>query len=100
MSGGQGIGIHIDGDQLFFEANQTALLRSAVRARAQQIATKALAIDKAENGGKAQITLVDRTLANGRQVTEVHSSDIDGEYGTSATRRRATLRRAMGGRGR
>ncbi|WP_411815492.1 hypothetical protein [Gordonia sp. SND2] len=97
---GIGISIPIDADQLFYDVNQTPQARAAVRGRAQKIATKALAIDKKENRGKSQITLVDRTLANGRAVTEVHSTDVDGEYGNSKTKRRATLRRAAGGLGR
>lgn len=95
-----GIAITIDADQLFYDVNQTAQARAAVRGRAQQIAAKAIALDKAENKGRSSITLVDRTLANGRAVTEVHSTDVAGEYGNSNTRRRAILRRAMGGRGR
>ena len=95
-----GVAVDINPDDIFFQVMQTAVVKSAVRARAQQIAQKAIAIDKAENGGKATITIVDRVLANGRPVSEVHSTDEAGEYGNSKTRRRATLRRAMGGRGR
>lgn len=90
--------VELDADQLFFDAMKTPQVRAKTRQRAQQIATRAIAIDKAENGGKARITLRDRTLANGRAVTEVHSTDAAGEYGTSKTKRRRTLRRAMGSR--
>lgn len=88
--------INIDGDQMFYDVNQTAQVRARVRQVAQQIATKAITIDKKENGGNATITLVDRTTGRGRAVTEVHSDDAAGEYGTSTTARRRTLRRAAG----
>lgn len=90
--------VNIDGDEIFFELNKTPQVRAAVRKRAQAIATRAMTIDKAENGGKARIRLVDKKTGRGRVVTEVHSDDGDGEYGTSKTKRRRTLRRAMGGR--
>lgn len=101
MTRGDGVGIDIDKDQLFFDVMQTTQVKAAVRARAQQVAQRAIRMDKKEGtGGKATIRLVDRTLANGRVVTEVHSDDVDGEYGTSNRDRRAILRRAAGGRGR
>lgn len=88
--------VNIDGDQLFFDVMKTPQVRAKVRQTAQRIASKAIAIDKKENGGKATITLVDKTTARGRAVTEVHSTDAAGEYGTSTAARRRTLRRAAG----
>lgn len=99
MTRGDGIEIELDADQIFFDVNQTPQVKAAVRAKAQQIANKAVALDKVEGDGKLSVRLVDRTLANGRSVTEVHSDDVEGEYGTSRTKRRAFLRRAAGGLG-
>ena len=90
--------VQLDLDGLFAEMNETAQVRAGVTRRATEIAARARRIDAAENGGRAEITLTEKTMPNGRFVVQVRSTDGDGEFGTSTTARRRTLRRAIGRR--
>ncbi|AMS03912.1 head closure Hc1 [Gordonia phage UmaThurman] len=90
--------VRIDADRMFRDLNRTPRVRRAVRARAREIAARARRIDQAENDGRADITLTERTIGNGRFVVHVESTDADGEHGNSTTVRRRTLRRAIGSR--
>lgn len=84
-------------DDVFKQANQSIIVRAAVRARAQKIANKARQIDRRENKGRANIALEEGFMPNGRFVARVTSDDKTGEWGDTNTKRRATLRRAKDG---
>ncbi len=90
--------VDLDIDQLFREANQTALLRAKVRDRNERIAARARRIDQAENKGRATIRTSYEVLPNGRFVARTETDDVSGEFGDSRTKRRRTLRRAGGSR--
>lgn len=74
-------------------ASALPAVRAALRARAEQIASRARQIDSSE-GGRADITVVEKIRPRGRATADVVSDDVDGEYGTSKTARRRTLGRA------
>ena len=90
--------VHIDIDAAFERANQLDLVRAKIRDRTEQIAARARRIDVAENNGRATISTEYETVASRRFVGRVVTDDVSGEHGDSVTRRRRTLRRAMGGR--
>lgn len=90
--------VRIDVDRMFRRLNRMGRARAAVRVRANKVAARARRIDQSENDGRADITLTERTLSNGRFVVHVESTDADGEHGNTVTERRRTLRRAIGSR--
>ncbi|QDF17107.1 head closure Hc1 [Gordonia phage William] len=90
--------VRIDSDRVFRELNRMSKVRRGVRERAREIAARAIRIDQAENDGRADITLSEHTMPNGRFVVHVESNDVDGEHGNTSTVRRRTLRRAVGSR--
>ncbi|MCF8605151.1 hypothetical protein L5I01_17490 [Gordonia sp. HY442] len=90
--------VRLDLDELFRQMNESVQLQASVRKRATSIAARARRIDASENSGTASITLTEHWMPNGRFVMHVNSDDVEGEFGTSKTARRRTLRRAMGKR--
>lgn len=90
--------IELNINALFVEANQNAMVRAKVKDRTARIAARARRIDRAENAGRANITVEHEVLPNGRFVGAVQTDDVSGEFGDSKTIRRRTLRRAAGGR--
>lgn len=90
--------VHIDADDMFRRLNRMPKVRDGVRARAREVLARARRIDQTENDGRADITMSERTMRNGRFVVHVESTDADGEHGNTTTERRRTLRRAAGSR--
>ena len=88
--------VDLDFDAIF----QQVMASPSVIAKAQQkavtIAARARAIN-AREGGSANITVRRVHVPTGRTVFNVESDDVEGEYGSSKTSARKTLRRAAGG---
>lgn len=90
--------VRIDGNAMFRRLNRMSLVRNGVRTRGRTVLARARRIDQTENDGRADITMSERTMRNGRFVVHVESTDADGEHGNTTTERRRTLRRAAGSR--
>ena len=88
--------VDLDLDELFKQMNETTQVEAALLKKATGIAARARRLDATEGKGTAKITITEHWMRNGRRVLHVESNDVDGEYGTSATMRRRTLRRAKG----
>ncbi|WP_182359565.1 hypothetical protein [Tomitella gaofuii] len=88
----------VDVHDVFEQANQSDELRAAVRQRATNMVQRARRIDAKETDSRNEFHLAEEFRRDGRYVVNVHSSDVEGEYGTSRAKRMRILRRAMGGR--
>jgi hypothetical protein len=88
--------VDLDPDDIFAQANDVAMLRARVLAKATDVVKRARRIDGAEHGGQSTFSIDERVLPNGRYICLVGSDDADGEHGTASTPRRRTLRRAAG----
>lgn len=69
-------------------------VRGGLRDAGRRVAARARAITAAE-GGSATISLVEGIRPRGRSYVNVESSSADEEYGTSTTKRRRALGRAV-----
>ena len=83
--------VHIDPDDMFDQANDTRVVRAAIRARATSIAARGT-----RQGGSLSVEEAD--LPNGRHVARVINPDGASEHGNSQTPRRRTLRKGIGSR--
>ena len=80
-------------NELIVAAMQSDKVRTALAARADQIATRARAIADDEEV-EVTITRKDGTRPKGRPYSRVTSDNVDAEWGTSKTRRSRILGRA------
>lgn len=83
--------------ELFRELNRNKSLQKALESKAEEIASRARAITRAE-GGQAQITTEFGIRPGGRARVNVVSSDAEEEFGREGKKRtRAIGRAARGG---
>lgn len=96
MASSDKVVVDLDLDELFKQMNETTQVNAGLLKRATTIAARARRLDASEGKGTAKIEITEHWMRNGRLVYHVTSDDVEGEYGTSRTARRRTLRRAAG----